>query len=110
MAHQTHALIAHTYGMMSPIKSKLQWVRMNLVLRKSIVYSYAHTKGTDQTTRMRIQIRILAVRCSDNLFIGFCMPNSTLWRAAEIKQAGVVLLRHNNPRGGGGYSNYFLYT
>ena len=32
----THALIAHTYGMMSPIKSKLQCVWMSLVLRKSI--------------------------------------------------------------------------
>ena len=28
-----HALIAHTYGMMGPIKLKLQWVRMSLVLR-----------------------------------------------------------------------------
>ena len=31
-----HALIAHTYGMMSPIRSILQLVRMSLVLRKSI--------------------------------------------------------------------------
>ena len=43
-----------------------------------------------------IQIRILVVRCSDNLFIGFCMPNSTLRRAAETKQAVVVLPRHSN--------------
>ena len=27
-----HALIAHTYGIMSPIKSKLQLYRMSLVL------------------------------------------------------------------------------
>ena len=45
---------------------------------------------------MRNQIRILVVRCSDNLFIGFCMPNSILRRAAETKQAVVVLPRHNN--------------
>ena len=61
-----------------------------------IFYSYAHNKGTDQTARMRIQIRILVVRCSDNLFIGFCMPNSTLRRAAETEQAFVVLSRHKN--------------
>ena len=91
-----HALIAHTYGMMSPIRSILQLVRMSLVLRKSIWYSYAHNKGTCQTALMRIQIRILFVRCSDNLFIRFCMPNSTLRRAAETKQAVVVLPRHNN--------------
>ena len=40
--------------------------------------------------------QILVVRCSDNLFIGFCMPNSTLRRAAKTKQAIVVLPRHNN--------------
>ena len=62
---------------------------MNLVLRKSILYSYAHNKGTDQTARMRILIRILVVRCSD-FFIGFYMPNSNLRRAAETKQAVVV--------------------
>ena len=45
---------------------------------------------------MRIEIRIFVVRCSDNLFIGFCMPNSTVRRAAETKQAVVVLPRHNN--------------
>ena len=33
--------------------------------------------------RMRILIKTLVVRCSDNLFIGFCMPNSNLRRAAE---------------------------
>ena len=49
-----HALIAHTRGMMIPIKSKLQWVRMSLVLRKSIFYSYVHNKGTDQTVGPRI--------------------------------------------------------
>ena len=69
---------------------------MSFVLRKSIFYSYAHNKGTDQTARMRIQIRILVVRCSDILFIGLCMPNSTLRRAAETEQASVVLSRHNN--------------
>ena len=55
-----------------------------------------HNKGTYQTALMRNQIRILAVRCSDNLFIGFCMPNSILRRTAETKQAVVVLPRHNN--------------
>ena len=68
---------------------------MSLVLQKSILYSYAHNKGTDQTARMRILIRILVVRCSDYLFIRFCMPNSNLRRAAETKQAVVVLTRHN---------------
>ena len=68
---------------------------MSLVLRKSILYRYAHNKGTDQTTQMRILIRILVVRCSDYLFIGFCMPNSNLKRAAETKLAIVVLPRHN---------------
>ena len=63
---------------------------MSLVLQKSILYSYAHIKGTDQTAGMRILIRILVVRCSDNLVIGFCMQNSTLRRAAETKQAVVV--------------------
>ena len=53
-----HALVAHTYGMMSPIKSKLQCVQMSLVLRKSILYSNAHNKGTYQTAWMRILIRI----------------------------------------------------
>ena len=69
---------------------------MSLVLRKFILYSYAQNKGTDQTARMRIQIKILVARCSDNLFIGFCMPNSPLRRAAETKQAVVVLPRHND--------------
>ena len=69
---------------------------MSLVLRKSILYSYAHNKGTCQTALMRSQIKILVVRCIDNLFIGFCMPNSTLRRAAETKQAVVVLPGHNN--------------
>ena len=63
---------------------------MSLVMRKSIYYSYARNKGTYQSALIRIQIRILVVRCSDNLFIGFCMPNSTLRRAAETKQAVVV--------------------
>ena len=31
---------------------------------------------------MRILIRILVVGCSDYLFIGFCMQNSNLKRAA----------------------------
>ena len=61
-----------------------------------ILYSYAHNKGTDQTARVHILIIILVVRCSDNLFIGFCMPNSNLRRAAETKQAVVVLPRHND--------------
>ena len=65
-----------------------------IVLRKSILYSYAHNKGTDQTARMCILIRILVVHCSDYLFIGFCMPKSNLRRAAETKQAVVVL--HND--------------
>ena len=69
---------------------------MSLVLRKPFLYSYAHNKGTDQTARMRILIKILDVRCSDYLFIGFCMPNSNLRRAAETKQAVVVLTRHND--------------
>ena len=69
---------------------------MRLVLRKSILYSYAHNKGTDQTERVHILIRILDVRCSDYLFIGFCMPNSNLRRAAETKQAVVVLPRYND--------------
>ena len=85
-----HALIAHMYDMMSPIKSKLQWVQMSLVLWKSFLYSYAHNKGTNQTALMRILIRILVARCSDNLFIGLCMPNSKLRRAAETKQDVVV--------------------
>ena len=76
--------------MMSLIKSKLQWARMSLVLRKSILFSYAHNKGTDQTARKRILIRILVVRCSDNLFIVFCMPTPNLRRAAQTKQAVVV--------------------
>ena len=58
---------------------------MSLVLQKLILYSYAHNKGTDQTARMHILIRILVVRCSEYLFIGFCMPNSNLRRAAETK-------------------------
>ena len=57
---------------------------------KIYLYSYANSKGTDQTARMRILIRFLVVCCSDNLFIGFCMPNSNLRRAAETKQAVVV--------------------
>ena len=69
---------------------------MSLVLRKSILDSNAHNQGTDQTARMRILIRILVVRCSDYLFIGFCMPNSNLRRAAETKQAVIVLPRHND--------------
>ena len=85
-----HALIANTYGMMSPIKSKLQWVQMSLVLWKSILYSYGHNKGTDQTAWMRILIGILVVRCSDNLFIGLCIQNSNLRRVAETKQVVVV--------------------
>ena len=68
---------------------------MSHVLRKSFLYSYAHNKGTDQTARMRILIRILVVRCSDD-FIGFYMPNSNLRRAAETKHAVVVLPRHSN--------------
>ena len=63
---------------------------MSLDLRKYILYSYAHNKGTDQTARMRILIRILVVHCSYNLFIGFCMPSSNLRRAGETKQAVVV--------------------
>ena len=63
---------------------------MSLVLWKSILYSYVHNKGTDQTARVRILIRTLVVRCSDNLFIGFCMPNSNLRRDAGTKQAVVV--------------------
>ena len=69
---------------------------MSRVLRKSILYSYAHNKGTDQTARTRIQIRILVVRSSDYLFIGFYMLNSNLRRAAETKQAVVGLPRHND--------------
>ena len=57
---------------------------------KIYLYSYVHNKGTDQTARMHILIRILVVRCSDNSFIGFCMSNSNLRRAAETKQAVVV--------------------
>ena len=34
--------------------------------------------------------RFLVVRCSNNLFIWLCMPNSNLRRAAETKQAVVV--------------------
>ena len=60
---------------------------MSLVLRESFLYSYAHNKVTDQTAWVRILIRILVVRCTDNLFIGLCMPNSNLRRAAETKQA-----------------------
>ena len=41
---------------------------MNLVLRKSILYSYAHNKGTDQTARMRILNRIFVDRCSDYFY------------------------------------------
>ena len=69
---------------------------MSLILRKSILYSYAHNKGTDRTAQMRILIRILVVRSSDYLFIEFCMPNLNLRRAAETKQAVVVLPRHND--------------
>ena len=69
---------------------------MSLVLRKSILFSYAHNKGTHQTAQIRILIRILVVRCSDYLYIEFCMPNSNLRRAAETKQAVVVLPRHND--------------
>ena len=65
-----------------------------IVLQKTISYSYAHNKGTDQTARMGILIKILLVHCSDNLFIGFCMPNSNIRRAAETKQAVEVL--HND--------------
>ena len=42
---------------------------MSLVLRKAILYSYAHNKGTDQTARMRILIRVLVVRCSDDFYM-----------------------------------------
>ena len=63
---------------------------MGLVLWESILYSYAHNKGTNQIARIRILIRILFVRCSDNLFIGLCMPNSNFRRAAETKQTVVV--------------------
>ena len=63
---------------------------MSIFLRKSILYSYAHNKGTDQTAQMRLLIRILVVRCSDDFFIGFYMPDSNLRRAAETKQAVVV--------------------
>ena len=69
---------------------------MSLVLRKSILFSNAHNQDTDQTAWMRILIRILVVRCSYYLFKGFCMPNSNLRRAAETKQAVVVLPRHND--------------
>ena len=55
-----------------------------------IQLQFGHNKSTDPTARMRILIRILVVRCSDNLFIGFCMPNSNLRRAADTKQADVV--------------------
>ena len=96
MAHQSvenaHALIAHTYGMMGPIKSKFKLVRMSITLRKYILYSYAHNKGTDQSAQICVLIRILVVRCSDNLFIRFCMPNSNLRNAAETKQAVVIPL------------------
>ena len=68
---------------------------MSLDLRKSILYSYAHNKGTFQTARMRVLIRILVVRCSDD-FSGLYMPNLNLRRAAETKQAVVVYPRHNN--------------
>ena len=64
MVHQSvekaHALIAHMYGMMSPIKSKFKLVRMSIALRKSILYSYAHNKGTDQSAQMRVLIRMSA--------------------------------------------------
>ena len=75
---------------------KIAMSRISLVLRKFVLYSYAHNKGTDQTAQMRILIRILVVRCSDYLHIEFCMPNSNLRRAAETKQAVVVLPRHND--------------
>ena len=65
-----------------------------IVLRKSILYSYAHNKGTDQTAQMRILIRILVVRCSDYLLKGFCRQNSNIRMAAETKEAVVVL--HND--------------
>ena len=70
---------------------------MSLVLRKSILYSYAHNKGTDQTARVRILIRMQVVRCSDSLLKGFFfMANSNLRRPTETNQAVVVLPRHNN--------------
>ena len=56
--------------MISPIKSKLQWVRMSPVLRKYFLYIYANNKGTDQTARMRVLTRIFAARCFENLFKG----------------------------------------
>ena len=43
-----------------------------------------HNKGTDQTARMRILIRMLVIHCSDNLFIGFCTPNSNKIRMLVI--------------------------
>ena len=63
---------------------------MSLVLRKSFLYSNAHNKGTDKTAGMRILIRNLVARCSDILFIGFCMPNTNIRRAAVTKHAVVV--------------------
>ena len=69
---------------------------MSLVLRKSILYSHAHNKGTVQTAGMRILIRILVVRCSDNLFIRFYMPNSNLRRTAETKQLLIIPFLHDD--------------
>ena len=53
---------------------------MSLVLRKSILYSYAHKKGTDQTARMPILIRILGIRCSDNL----CISSVCQFQTSEV--------------------------
>ena len=58
---KAHAFIAHTYGMISPIKSKLKWVWMSPVLRKSFLYIYANNKGTYQTAQIRVLIRIFVV-------------------------------------------------
>ena len=92
MAHQAvvnaRVLIAHTYDMMSPIKSKMQMSSDEP--RPAKIYFI------QLCAQQRHISKILVVRCSDNLFIGYCMPNSTLRRADETKQAVVVLPRHNN--------------
>ena len=52
---------------------------MSLILWKSILYSYVHNKGTDQTARMRILIRILVVRFVYKVLYAKFKPQKGCW-------------------------------
>ena len=84
---KANAFITHTYGMISPIKSKLQWVWMSPVLRKSFLYIYANNKVLYQTAQMCVLIRIFFVRCCDNFKGSVYLPYSNIRMASETKQS-----------------------